>query len=226
METSEVAEVKKKKSIEDLTKDELLVVFEKLKVQTLQLSQNKRELEQQLEVCQTDKEEVRRKAQQVVLRCKELEKKIVDLEARPVGSEDIVKPSDLSASASSESEEKLAQALKEVGKYKDGFEQLAVKFRTLKTAYEAKYTELEQANNEILRLQSQIIAAPQPQLPQLDEFDKQKLEKLQLELETMRLSAESAQKVILNFQFQLLSGIAIINGYCFFYSCTTKNLNG
>ena len=65
----------KKKSIQDLSKEELLVVFEKLRQQTVQLSQVKKDAEQQLDASQIEKEEIRKKAHQVVLRCKELEKR-------------------------------------------------------------------------------------------------------------------------------------------------------
>lgn len=141
----------KKKSLEELSKEELLLVLDKLKIKTLQLSQSNTELKQQCENLQNEKEEIRKKAQQVVLHCKELERTNAELSSKGSATS-----SDTDAPKADDSNEKLSQAQKEVLKYKEGFEQLAQKFRTLKTAYETKHAELEAANNEISKMKLQV----------------------------------------------------------------------
>lgn len=142
----------KKKSIQDLSKEELLVVFEKLRQQTVQLSQAKKDAEQQLDASQIEKEEIRKKAHQVVLRCKELEKRNQELEAAAVSS---------SASETASTgidgapiDERLAALQKESAKYKEAFDQLAQKFRSFKAVFEEQKLSLQKANEELSHLKN------------------------------------------------------------------------
>lgn len=192
---SSSTEPKKSKCIEELTKEELLTVFEKLKVRTLQLSQTKTDLEQQLENSQNEKEDIRKKAQQVVLRCKDLEKKVVELEAKgdSVASIGFQRQGEESDSSM---RELLQQANKDIAKYKDGFEQLAQKFKTLKIAYETKVSELEQAKDENEKLKSQYTNFSESQVVENGPSTDTSIQTLLNEVQTLRIHSAEDDKVI------------------------------
>lgn len=121
------------------------MVFEKLRQQTVQLSQAKKDVEQQLEASQTEKEEIRKKAHQVVLRCKELEKRTHELETTAAGSS----ASETTGVDGASIDERIAALQKESAKYKDAFDQLANKFRSFKNVFEEQKLELQKANDEL-----------------------------------------------------------------------------
>lgn len=217
-------EPKKGKSIEEISKDELLVLFEKLKAKTLQLSQTKTDLEQQLENSQNEKDDIRKKAQQVVLRCKNLEKKVIELETtrNPVAY-DGVKEQD----ADDSKKELLQQANKDITKYKVGVEQLAQKFRTLKTAYEAKESELEVAMDKIAKLESEFSNIAEIQVVENGPSIASSMQFLQEELQSLRnQNAENNTVISISAKllFKLLTVSRIFSALLRSFTIFEKNL--
>ena len=61
--------------MEDMTKDELIAMFHKVRVQTVQIAKEKKQAVEGLEVCTKEKEDIRSKALVIIQRCKDLEEK-------------------------------------------------------------------------------------------------------------------------------------------------------
>ena len=154
----------RKISIEDLSKDELLAIFQKIKVQTLQISNEKKEAVQQAEYYRNERDDFKLKAQHLVLRCKDLEESIrlmsireqsyqseIDALTRARASED---PSTIPLFR--EMDLKLTVAHEEIYKYKAGMDKAIVKLKELKVTLETKTYELENMQNENSSLKAQI----------------------------------------------------------------------
>lgn len=184
----------KKKSIQDLSREELLVVFEKLRQQTVQLSQAKKDAEQQLEASQIEKEEIRKKAHQVVLRCKELEKRNQELETATVSS---------SASETASTgvdgvsiDERLTTLQKESAKYKEAFEQLAQKFRSFKAVFEEQKLELQKANEELSHFKNSEPVTRHPLEDSTLGSDRTSISQLETKIRELQAKLQSQNEVI------------------------------
>jgi hypothetical protein len=62
--------------MEDMSKEELIAMFQKVRVQTMQIAADKKTAVDSLESCTREKDELRNKALLVIQRCKELEEKL------------------------------------------------------------------------------------------------------------------------------------------------------
>ena len=61
--------------MEDMTKDELIAMFHKVRVQTVQIAKEKKQAVESLEAVTKEKEDIRSKALVIIQRCKDLEEK-------------------------------------------------------------------------------------------------------------------------------------------------------
>jgi hypothetical protein len=61
--------------MEDMTKEELIAMFHKVRTQTMQIAKEKKQAVESLEVCTKEKEDIRSKALVIIQRCKDLEEK-------------------------------------------------------------------------------------------------------------------------------------------------------
>jgi hypothetical protein len=61
--------------MEEMTKEELLAMFQKVREQTIQIAKEKKLAQESLEVCTREKDEIRSKALVIIQRCKDLEEK-------------------------------------------------------------------------------------------------------------------------------------------------------
>lgn len=61
--------------MEDMTKEELIAMFHKVRTQTMQIAKEKKQAVEGLEVCTKEKEDIRSKALVIIQRCKDLEEK-------------------------------------------------------------------------------------------------------------------------------------------------------
>ncbi len=61
--------------MEDMTKDELIAMFHKVRVQTVQIAKEKKQADESLEAVTKEKEDIRSKALVIIQRCKDLEEK-------------------------------------------------------------------------------------------------------------------------------------------------------
>lgn len=159
------------KTIEDLSKDELLTLFSRIKIQTLQIANEKKRALHELETCKTERDDIKMKAQQVVLRCKDLEERLRLMEARERTYQSEVDAlvrarasNDTSAAPLiSELEWKLSMAHDELSKHKMTLDKAVPKLKELKVSLETKNMEIDhlRAENHALRLKiDEVSAAP------------------------------------------------------------------
>jgi chromosome segregation ATPase len=147
----------KKKSIEDMSKEELLQLFQKIRAQTLQIANEKKEATGSLEKCQIERDDLKSKALQVVKKCKELEEKLATsaTNEKKYLDEITLLKDQLSASATStpasappaapveDIQAQLTQASLEITKYKSTLEKVVPKLKEIKASLDAKTEEYE-----------------------------------------------------------------------------------
>lgn len=154
----------RRRSIENLSKDELIALFQKIKVQTLQISSDKKEAVQQAEYYKNERDDFKAKAQQLVLHCKNLEETIRLMSIREQSHESEIDALTRARASSDpsvvpvirEMELKLAVAHDEIQKYKSGLDKAIPKLKELKTMLETKTLESEQMKNENSNLKYQL----------------------------------------------------------------------
>lgn len=154
----------RRRTIEDLSKEELLALFQKIKFQTLQISNDKKVAVQQAEYYRNERDDLKLKAQQLVLRCKDLEEKLRLMTIREDSYQSEIDAltrgrfhDDPSGSSFiREMETKLTLAHDEIHKYKSGLDRAIPKLKELKVLLESKTQETEHAKNENLVLRKQV----------------------------------------------------------------------
>ena len=65
----------RRRSMEEMSKEELIAMFHKVRAQTLQIATDKKQTQETLDSCMREKDELRNKALVIIQRCKELEEK-------------------------------------------------------------------------------------------------------------------------------------------------------
>lgn len=154
----------RRRSIEDLSKDELLALFQKIKMQTTQISNDKKEAVQQAEFYRNERDDMKLKAQQLVLRCKDLEEKLRLMAIREESHQseiDALTRGRLSEDPTAEPlirelEMKLTIAHDEIFKYKMGMDTAIPKLKELRVLLETKTFENEKCKEENAQLRQQV----------------------------------------------------------------------
>lgn len=167
----------KRKSIEDMTKEELIELFKKVRAQTATIANDKKAVEEQLEASISERDNVKLKTRQLLDKYKQLEEKLKEstvqwdnkekeyksqLESFPHSSSttgDLLsfEEDEKGSNAMQDLKEQLEHANNEVQRYKNGAEKIMLRLKDVKVSLDTKTLDCERLASECENLNAKVL---------------------------------------------------------------------